>query len=213
MVNFNSIKAILFDMDGTLIDSERNTEIAVNELLIENDLDINLVDTKRFYGITWLKIESILVEQFPSIQNIPIKEKLQKRFHELFKDTPEVPGAKDFVKKASSLYRTAIVTSSNRESVETLIERFALKKYVKIFVCAGDYKNSKPNPECYLLAAKKLNVASNECVVFEDSIPGIQAAKSAGMQVIAVTHNSPDLQKAKEIATLTIENFLDFQIS
>jgi HAD superfamily hydrolase (TIGR01509 family) len=211
MINFDSIKAILFDMDGTLIDSERNTEISVKELLTKSGLDARLINTKRFYGITWQKIESILQDQFPSLLNLPIKERLQKRFHELFFDTPEVPGATDFIKKISPKYKTAIVTSSNRESVENLIERFELKKNLHLYVCTGDYVNSKPDPECYLLTAKKLNVSPSECLVFEDSIPGMVAARAAGMQLIAVTHNSPDLQKAIELSAFTIENFLNLQ--
>lgn len=80
---------------------------------------------------------------------------------------------------------------------------------ISFYLGFEDYENCKPDPDGYLKAAKKLRVDPKKCLVFEDSIPGIRAAKRAGMTVIAVTHRCPDIQPATELADMAIRNFSD----
>eukprot|EP00493_Phyllostaurus_siculus_P012774 UN12961 len=81
--------------------------------------------------------------------------------------------------------KVGIATSSNRESVKHLLQRLGANS-VDDFVAAEDYSESKPDPECFLLLASKLGVKPRDCLVFEDSVAGVQAARKAGMKVIAI---------------------------
>ena len=213
-MDISGVKGIFFDMDGTLVDSEINTEKSVDILLSELGIEHDDHDYKQYYGITWEAIEKRIKDQFPAAQGSALSGPLQKRFHELFKKADFIPGVRDFIVEAKKSFRTAIATSSNRESVEFLVQRMNIDDFIDDFIGAEDYEKSKPDPECYLLVAKKLGLAPENCLVFEDSIPGLQAARNAGMWAAAITLRSPDEAKAREIAHLTAHDYeqlpLDF---
>ena len=80
----------------------------------------------------------------------------------------------------------AVVSGSTRESVTASLDSLKLLDRFDTMVCAGDYKKSKPDPECFLLAASKLGVAPESCLVFEDTDMGIQAARAAGMASVKI---------------------------
>lgn len=204
-----NIHAVLFDMDGTLVDSELLTEKAVECVLVDHGLSIGNFDATACYGITWKKIEGILWSAFPTLSGHPLTQILQAHFHQMgleLKPAP-IPGAQWAVKAASQVAQAAIGTSSNRESLLEVVQRLELNSFLSTTASAEDYTNSKPAPDCYLLLAKRLNIAPKNCLVFEDSIPGIQAAKAAGMKVIAITHRCHNLELARELADKTISNY------
>jgi HAD superfamily hydrolase (TIGR01509 family) len=201
MKNILGIQAFLFDMDGTLVDSEQNTEIAIRELLDQQQISHSNLDCKQFYGITWRRVELLLRELYPKLSQIDLAPFLQKRFHHLFKTSLEVPGSISFLKEAHQKVKTGLCTSSNRECVNFLMERFSLQKSLDTVMCADNYERSKPDPQCFLLAAESLGVAPSACLVFEDSVAGLQAARAAGMFSIGITHRSPDLTQVTALAT------------
>ncbi len=203
--------AVIFDMDGTLIDSETLTERAVHALLTQHGIPNPTIDCTPFYGITWRAIAAQVVQAHPEVASVCTAANLQALFHQIGLDNPPpaIPHAREAVVAASALMPTAIGTSGNRESVEELLTRMDLRDVLTDYVCAEDYQNSKPSPDCYLLAAERLGVEAGECLVFEDSIPGLMAAKNAGMQTIAITHRTTDLQQATEIADGTIQDYTE----
>ncbi len=89
----------------------------------------------------------------------------------------------------------AVVTSSSKDEAFLILNRLGLKKYFKAILTAEDIAKSKPNPESYLKGAIALSVKPHECIVVEDALSGIAAAKAAGMFVIAVlnTHSKDEL--------------------
>lgn len=206
-MNISGVKGIFFDMDGTLVDSEINTEKSVDLLLSEMGVAHEGLDYKQYYGITWQAIEKRIKDQFPATRDKELSGPLQHRFHELFKTADYIPGVREFIVAAKKSFRTAIATSSNRESVAYLVERMNIGEFIDDFIGAEDYNNSKPDPECYLLVAEKLGLAPENCLVFEDSIPGLQAARNAGMWAAAITLRSPDENRAREIAHLAARDY------
>ena len=87
------------------------------------------------------------------------------------------------------------------------MRRMDISAHISFYAGAEDCDTGKPSPEGYLKAAEFLQTDAGECLVFEDSIPGIQAARNAGMQVVAVTHSSNNVDKITELADLAISDF------
>lgn len=210
-MTIQNVQAVIFDMDGTLVDSELITEQAVKRILRESEVTPENLDYTQFYGITWLNIESILQDIFPILGTTPLAGRLQHYFHTMgIEDPPAaIEGAQCAVQEASAHLKTAIGTSSNRESLDEVTDRLQLREVLSFAASAEDYERSKPAPDCYLLVAKNLGVAPEACLVFEDSIPGIRAAQAAQMQVVAVTHRSPNEVLARELADLAISNYTE----
>ena len=210
-MTIRNIQAVIFDMDGTLIDSELFTEHAVERVLNEAGLPTEGMDYKQFYGITWKNIEAILQGLFDSLRDQPLAAKLQHYFHsEGIKNPPDaIEGSPCAVQSAGEFMKAAIGTSSNRETLEEVIDQLGVRDSLGATVSAEDYENSKPAPDCYLLAAKNLDVEPTRCLVFEDSIPGIKAARAAGMAVVAITHRCTDEKLARELADMAISNYTE----
>jgi len=97
-----------------------------------------------------------------------------------------VPEVLEHIRAEHGRIPFAVVSGSTKESVVASLVSLKLLDRFDIFVCAGDYKKSKPDPEAFLLAAARLGVAPEDCLVFEDTEMGIQAAKAAGMASVKI---------------------------
>jgi len=187
------IEAVLFDMDGTLLLSEDRTDRAISALLaatdgVEQGGDYADVDPTRFHGITWEATGAWLAERWPALGGVDVAAELQRRFHQTFVEDPPppVPGAREALAAASAVLPTAIVTSSNRETLALVCDQLALHGLVTATIAAEDCTESKPSPQPFILAAQRLGVAPGRCLVFEDSMAGVEAAHAVGASVIAI---------------------------
>lgn len=204
--------AAFFDMDGTLIDSETLTEPTVVALCGELGVDDIDIDFSQFFGLSWLETERRLVDYYPQIDGkTDIPARLQELYHNLLRgeQPPLIPGSKEILIAISKLMPVAIVTSSGRESAAETVRRMDIADHVSFYAGFEDYKNCKPEPDGYLKAADVLQVDPKNCLVFEDSVAGIQAAKSAGTAVVAVTHRCADIETATRLADITIRDYSD----
>ena len=200
----------MFDMDGTLVDSEHYTALSVQAFFAEKNMRNVDIDCSEFDGLSWENIAQAMVEQAPEIGIIPnIAERLHANFQRLLTETPPPPikQARAAVIAAHTHMLVAIVSSSLRESINETIRNMNIQAFVSCYAGADDYKKAKPAADGYLHAAKVLNVNPQFCLVFEDSVTGMQAAKNAGMQVVAITQSAHDKTASAGLADMSIRDY------
>ncbi len=200
------IKGVFFDMDGTLLDSEPLTERAIERLLKENQIEEEL-DMSQFHGVTWNSIAQTLKRTFSVLQPLDVRTILADNFHAaLTSETPPaIAGAPQAVALCAQRLKTAVVSSSQRDSIDFVIDQLGLRAHIHHVVGAEDVSFSKPHPQCFQLAANAHGVPYDSCLVFEDSLAGLQAARNGGMRTIAI---GPSPEKAAW-ADLMISSFED----
>lgn len=212
-MTFSQIEATIFDFDGTLVDSESTTEMVVSTLLRQRQLPDGDLDYTRFHGVTWRQIEKLLGAQYPELRGEPMAALLQQHFHtDLVENSPPlVPGARRAVTSASRALPAAVTSSSHRETVEHVLGELELLQHFKFTVCAEDCTRSKPDPQCFLIAAERLQRTPGHCLVFEDSLAGLRAARAAGMGIVAITRSmqGETLQATRELADLCIDDYTE----
>jgi beta-phosphoglucomutase-like phosphatase (HAD superfamily) len=122
---------------------------------------------------------------------------------------PLIRLARESVLAANRLMPTAIVSASGRASIEATMRRMTIGDAINFYAGAEDYARPKPAPDGYLAAAAAVGVDPGACLVFEDSIPGMQSARNAGMQLIAVTHRCNDIKRATALSDAVIRDYAD----
>ncbi|MGB3964794.1 MAG: HAD family phosphatase [Tepidanaerobacteraceae bacterium] len=208
------MKAIIFDMDGVIIDSEQfHAEISI-ALVEEYGGKISREEFEIFLGKTDYDIWSTLKEQFnlePSVDELMEIEK-QRSLQNIHK----IELVEHFYEFMMSAYRAnyalALASSNNRAIVDKVLERFELSKYLKVAISGDDVVKGKPDPEIFLKAAEMLGVKAEKCLVIEDAFAGVQAAKAAGMKCIGYkspTSKRQDLSDADLIVQSLGELSLD----
>ena len=214
MAAIKKISAVIFDMDGTLVDSEIYTGQVVRELCAEFGIEKVDIDCSDFDGVSWQNIGSEIVSHYPALSGrLEIPRRLHEIYHRMLRDYPPRPinQAREAVIAASDRMPTAIVSSSHRESIAETIERMDIAEYIRFYAGAEDYDRQKPAPDGYLKVAQEFQIAPRECLVFEDSVVGIKAARSAGMQVIAITQGAKDVSLITGIAHRAISDYSELE--
>jgi HAD superfamily hydrolase (TIGR01509 family) len=203
------VEAVIFDMDGTLVDSEPFTAVSVEALLEAEGIEDPELDPTCFFGRTWQAIADELIARHPQLAGRCSPEILDARFLQCWRETPPPPiaGALSALAAAKACGPTALATSSHRSAVDILLAQLDLERWLDVVVSAEDFARSKPDPECFLLAADRLGVAPQACLVFEDSLAGLQAARAAGMQAVAITHRTADIDRARGLSALVVPDY------
>jgi beta-phosphoglucomutase family hydrolase len=182
-----NFKAYLFDCDGTLADSMPLHYRAWKKALSEWNCDF---DEKLFYAWGGMPVAEIISTLNRNhLLDMPVEAVAHRKeslYYELLPELQPVPEVLEHVEEAHGRIPIAVVSGSTRESVTASLEVLNMLHKFDAMVCAGDYKKSKPDPEAFLIAAAKLNVTPDSCLVFEDTEMGIQAATAAGMASVKV---------------------------
>lgn len=183
------LKAVIFDMDGVLVDSEP-LHYEVNRLTMQHEFgkDLDYEYYKQYIGSTvmamWNKIiKDFSLEGYTAEQLFDISEDVKKDLLE-HEGYPEVPGVVSFVKSISSKYKLAVASSSALANIEKNVKKLGIESDFEALVTGLSVKNPKPAPDIFLKAAEQLGVKPEECIVVEDSCNGTRAAKAAGMACI-----------------------------
>ena len=204
------IKGILFDLDGTLVDSEIVAWKVILEVFGNRGINLRPETGRLIAGVKWkLAIEKVIEYHSPQVsrafqENDPIRnmdvqllhDEVMRRYREELHRNPHfVPGAVDAVQDLSKQFPLAIVSGSVRDDISWALKKLGIYDCFQFILGAEDYKKSKPDPEGYSKGIRKLSLSPAEVLVFEDSEPGIQSALSAGTWVTAISSTNHFGQK------------------
>ena len=209
-----NIDAVIFDLDGSLVDS----------MWLWKEIDIEYLGG---FGIPLpedlqSKIEGMCFHETALYfkEHFPIEDSLDKikadwnrmAWDKYTNEVPLKPGAEDFLKACrENGIKLGIATSNSRELVGNIIQVHKLQDYFASIVTGCDVERGKPAPDVYLTAAGQLQVVPERCLVFEDILPGIQAGKNAGMRVCAVEddYSMYVKEEKKALADYYIESYAE----
>ena len=189
--------AFLFDLDGTLVDTESAWTRAIVDFLAERGAVASYDDIlPRVVGHNWLDIDRMLHERFPAIgESSPMDDaKVLRRHYAKYAASPEdmrIEGSIAFFKAAARIAPCAIVSGSPHDDVVAAARICGIEGDVSLFLGAGEYARGKPDPSGFLRAAELLGADPARCVVVEDSTVGVAAGVAAGMKVLALARPSP----------------------
>lgn len=194
-------RAFIFDMDGVIIDSEPiHLEIGVS-VMRELGLEPSEKEIHEFVGVSNKDMWTILIERHGMNQPLDYILELHKSLKIKRFSTEKLDPVEGIPELAAQIrnagLKIALATSSPRFLAEHILNQLGLLSYFDAMVTADDIKRSKPDPEVFVKAAAALGVVPEECIVLEDSGFGIQAAKKAGMQVIAYKNPSSGNQDTR----------------
>jgi HAD superfamily hydrolase (TIGR01509 family) len=179
--------AYLFDCDGTVVDSMPLHFLAWKQALGEWHCDF---DEDTFYAWGGLPVAEVIsrlnAEHGLKMPVAAVEARKENLYYDSISKLKVVPEVVEHIDAMFGKIPFAVVSGSTRESVVKSLEAVKLLDKFKTTVCAGDYAKSKPDPEPFLLAASRLGVAPEACLVFEDTDMGIQAATAAGMASVKV---------------------------
>jgi len=211
----SNIRAVIFDMDGVLTDSEPLINAAAIAMFKERGLTVQPADFLPFVGAGEDRYVGGVAEKyhFP-MDTAAAKQRTYEIYLDLVPSQLEAfPGAYDFVHACREAgLRVAVASSSDRVRVAANLQKIQLPfEFWDTFVVGEDVTRKKPAPDIFLVAAQKLNLKPEECVVVEDAVNGVQAAKAAGMRCIAVAQTFP-AERLQE-ADLVREDISQLQLS
>ena len=186
--NANFTRAIILDLDGVVIDSERLHVETEKRLLSEYGVTVEPEDWPGFKGQTPQAVFDFVISKYHINEAIEVLlEKKDRYLAEAYEKELELfPDFLPLIQRFRKRFVYALTTSTQRPLTEWVLTRFRLKDIFQVVVTADDVSKGKPDPEPYLRTIEALGMKSSECIVIEDSINGVQAAKGAGAKCIAV---------------------------
>lgn len=212
------IRAVIFDMDGVIVESEHIHIEAEQQTMLKHGVHISADELHTYTGTTAEFMFTELIKNYrlnTTFERI-FKEKEEVLFKLLEKETRPTKGVIELLKKLKQKgIKLAIASSSHRKLIDYILRRLDIGRLFDFVVSAEDIAHSKPNPEIFLKSARGLKVKPVECLVVEDAKLGIEAAKSAGMRVIGYRNpnsGDQDLSRADMIvydfSGLSVEEML-----
>ncbi len=180
-------KAYLFDCDGTIVDSMPLHYVAWKRVLGEWKCEFA---EELFYAWGGMPVAEIIAtlnaQQGLAMPVEEIQRSKEQLYFNVLPELKAVPEVLEHIELSHGHIPFAVVSGSTRDSVTRSLAALKILDKFDTLVCAGDYARSKPDPEPFLLAAERLGVAPQDCLVFEDTEMGIQAATAAGMASVKI---------------------------
>lgn len=206
------VEAVIFDMDGVIVESEALWDKAREDLVRETGGRWGANAQEAMMGMAsheWSVYVRDELEVPMSAEEI--SREVVARLEALYReDLPLIEGSAEAVHAAAERWPVAIASSSNRELIDLIAELAGIHLVLKTTVSSEEAGRGKPAPDVFVMAAEQLGVDPENCVVIEDSANGIRAGVAAGMKVIAIPNRDfPPSQDALDLATLVIDRLTD----
>ncbi len=206
-------KAIIFDFDGLIIDTESAWFEAYKKWLSENfnykldfELFLTCIGTTNFHFVDRVNKDLGVDIDYSRFNN-----EIDKIADSLSTELPLRPGVKNILEFAKSKDIPCVIgTSSNREHLEYHLKRLEIEEYFVGFVTADDVENIKPSPDIYVKASNILGVHKKDIIIFEDSLNGLLAGNSAGIDVVVVTNDVTSYIEFPEIYLEKVSSFASY---
>ncbi|HLB18399.1 MAG TPA: HAD family phosphatase [Gaiellaceae bacterium] len=203
------IDAVVFDLDGVIIDSEELWDEVREDLARERGGRWSAQAQADMMGMSsteWSRYlhEVVGLPEPPGEISREVVERMLARYSE---SLPLVDGAVDAVKRLAAHWRLAVASSSNRELIDRVLEVSGLAPYFEVTVSSEEVGRGKPAPDVYLEAARRLGVDAARSVAIEDSASGIRSAHAAGMHVVAIPNRAfPPPADVLTLASVVLES-------
>jgi len=205
-------KAVIFDMDGVIVDSEPRHERAFHAVLEE--IGYAGKHSLRFTDYVG-RTDHVLWEDFVKAYQPPhtleelLTMKRQKVVEIIREERPLFDGLPQLVEQLAAKVPLALASGSERPIVEEVLSLGGLRQWFQVTVSGSEITNGKPEPDIFLKTARLLGMDAADCVVVEDSRPGVAAARAAGMRVVAITNTHPAGELGE--ATLVVSDYAGLQ--
>jgi beta-phosphoglucomutase len=190
-IQLKNKKLLIFDFDGTIVDSSPIHRKSFKEALYSYGLTVN------YEMIKGMRTEDAILKIFDinkqSISNERLKKLISKKqslSQNFFTNISLIEGFYEFYQYARSIYKLAIVSSASRISIDLALKKFELENGFDLILSSESVDNAKPNPEGFLKAVDSLGVSQSDALIFEDSVAGFLAAENAGIDCIDITKRS-----------------------
>ncbi|HJT55452.1 MAG TPA: HAD family phosphatase [Ktedonobacteraceae bacterium] len=197
----NSIRAVIWDLDGVIIDSAEEHRRAWLRLAREEDVPFSDAD---FWSTFGKRNDDILAEKWGHLtpdQMHALADRKEAYYREYIRETAApLPGSMELMRELhEASFSQALASSTPVENIRLISDVLGLEQYLSVLVSGETVPRGKPAPDIFLAAAKALNMGPTNCVVIEDAVAGVEAAHAAGMLCIAVAGNRdlPGLRKAE----------------
>jgi HAD superfamily hydrolase (TIGR01509 family) len=208
------IAAVVFDLDGVLVDSEQLWDAARREVVAEQGGAWRDDATHAMMGMSapeWSRYvhEELGVDLQPPAISTAVVERLERLYRERL---PLLPGARETVIAAAERWPLGLASSSNREIIDLVLELAELSACFDVTVSSEEVARGKPAPDVYLEAARRLRVAPTECAAVEDSTNGLRSAAAADMTVVAIPNEafppSPDALRLASVVLRSLDQLV-----
>jgi haloacid dehalogenase superfamily, subfamily IA, variant 3 with third motif having DD or ED/haloacid dehalogenase superfamily, subfamily IA, variant 1 with third motif having Dx(3-4)D or Dx(3-4)E/beta-phosphoglucomutase family hydrolase len=208
------VKALIFDMDGVLIDSEPVHLCAFQKFFQEYGIEYTEADNGEFLGQKDIEIADQLIARYElPLTREQVVAKKEEAFQSLIIANPVArDGLIETLEAAARLQlKLAVASSATLGSIKLIVNVLDIRKYFHSLTSGDEVQNGKPAPDVYLLAAERLGVPPQNCLVIEDTDAGVQAAKSANMRCIAIPCDATRHQEHR-LADLKLESLLQLRL-
>ena len=211
MTHYRRVRALLFDLDGTLVDTETHTDQAIDAVVARHGITGFALPPTETRGRTWEHVaEVIRTRTAIDLPTAVLTAELLAHWNAATADAKPIPGAPDALRAAAARkLKLAVVSSSPRAVIGRFLEKLGVAHLVdeRARIGADDVRNGKPDPEGFLMAACALEVDPDESLVFEDSRAGLLAARAAGMRSMFVTCCAGDIAENAALATASLTHY------
>ncbi len=211
MTSLRRVRALLFDLDGTLVDTENQTDEAISSVVARHGVSGFVLPHFETRGRTWVHVaETIRARTGIDLPVATLTAELLQDWNAVTSNAVPIPGAPQALRAAAAAgLKLAVVSSSPRAVIDRFVAQLGVESVVGATARVGgdDVQRGKPDPEGFLLAARLLEVDPAEALVFEDSRAGLLAARAAGMRSMFITCCAGDVAGNAPLATTSFTDY------